>query len=245
MELKDRYIDELRKVLQTPRGRKRRRSIQRIIDYTEAHPVLTHRPSGHRTWVWSDLHLRHANIIKYCERPFQNAPEMDRALMTSWRTVVGPDDTVLNGGDVALAGSLGAGGRTRIREAPGAKLLVVGNHDFGRRSGTLDAAGHDVATGILAVDTDPPMVLTHVPMEAVPQGWVNLHGHVHNNEPLRTTPHINVCVEQTEYRPVPLESLVTVAKHLLAGDVPEGTTTRERIWSAEAPAGRSAEPRRR
>ena len=97
MDLKDRYIDGLRKVLQTPRGRKKPRSIQRIIDYTEAQPVLTHRPSGHRTWVWSDLHLRHANIIKYCERLFRTAPEMDRALMTAWRYVVGPDDTVLNG----------------------------------------------------------------------------------------------------------------------------------------------------
>ena len=132
--------------------------------------MLTHRPSGHRSWVWSDLHLRHANIIKYCARPFRTAREMDLALMTAWRSVVGPDDTVLNGGDVALAGSLDEDGRTELREAPGAKLLVVGNHDFGRKNGIPDAAEHDVSTGILAVDTDPPMVLTHVPLDAVPPG---------------------------------------------------------------------------
>ena len=122
-----------------------------------------HRPETDRTWFWSDLHLRHANIIKHCNRPFADAREMDRAFMTVWTSAVGPDDAVLNGGDVALAGRLGERGRARIRAAPGRKLLVVGNHDFGRRTGVLEPAGHDLAAGILAVDTDPPLALTHVP----------------------------------------------------------------------------------
>ena len=62
-------------------------------------------------------------------------------------------------------------------------------------------------TSILTVDTDPPMVLTHVPMDGVPSGWVNLYGHVHNNEPLR---------------------VVALGKRLLVGEVP-GETTVERI----------------
>ena len=62
---------------------------------------------------------------------------------------------------------------------------------------------------------------------------MNLYGHVHNNEPLRETLHINVCVEHTDYRPVPLGSLVTLAKHLLVGHVPDGSTTGDRIRSAE------------
>ena len=237
LDLKHLYLEELRRILATKKPRENPRGIRRIIDYTEAHPVAVHRRDGHRTWVWSDLHLRHANIIKYCKRPFANARDMDRTMMTAWKSVVGPDDTVLNGGDVALAGSLGESGRARIREAPGRKILVVGNHDFNRRIGLLDAAGHGVATGILAIDTDPPMVLTHLPMGTLPPGWVNLYGHVHNNEPLRETPHINVCVEHTDYRPLPLESLVTLAKHLLAGYVPEGATTGDRIQNAAgAPA---------
>ena len=194
-----------------------------------------HRPDGHRTWVWSDLHLRHANIIKiikHCKRPFANARDMDRAMMTAWKSVVATDDTVLNGGDIALAGSLGESGRARLREAPGRKILVVGNHDFNRRSGLLDAAGHGAATGMLSIDTDPPMVLTHIPMGVLPLGWVNLYGHVHNNELLRETPHINVCVEHTDYRPLPLGSLLTLAKHLLVGHVPDGTTSSDRIQSA-------------
>ena len=235
--LKHLYLEELHRIVATkkPGGR----AIRWIIDYTETHPVAVHRPDRHRTWVWSDLHLRHANIIKHCKRPFANARDMDRTMMTAWKSVVGTGDTVLNGGDVALAGSLGESGRARIREAPGRKILVVGNHDFNRKTGLLDAAGHGIATGILSIDTDPPMVLTHIPMGALPPSWVNLYGHVHNNEPLRETPHINVCVEHTDYRPLPLGSLVTLAKHLLAGDVPEGTTTDDRIRNAEGANGQT------
>ena len=71
------------------------------------------RPGGHRTWVWSDLHRRHANIIKRCNRRFADARELDRALTTAGTSVARPDDTVLNGGDIALAGSLGERGRAR------------------------------------------------------------------------------------------------------------------------------------
>ena len=68
LDLKHLYLEELHRIVATkkPGGR----GIRRIIDHTEAHPVGLHRPDGHRTWVWSDLHLRHANIIKYCKRPF-------------------------------------------------------------------------------------------------------------------------------------------------------------------------------
>ena len=34
-----------------------------------------------------------------------------------------------------------------------------------------------------------------------------------------------MCVEHTDYRPVPLEGVVTLAKRLLGGDIPEGATT--------------------
>ena len=176
IELKHLYLEALQRILATGKPRGNRRGIRRIIDYTETHPVEVHRPGGHRTWVWSDLHLRHGNIIKYCDRPFRDAPHMDGAIMTGWRSAVGDGDTLLNGGDVALAGALDEAGRAELREAPGRKLLVVGNHDFNRRTGLLDAAEHETATGILAIDTDPPMALTHLPMDGLPPGWVNLYG---------------------------------------------------------------------
>ena len=230
-KLRDLYVEELERIVKS--GKHGSRGVRRIIDYTETHRVLRHQPSNrHGTWVWSDLHLRHANIIKYCARPFAGADEMDRALMAAWTSAVSDGDTVLNGGDIALAGSLRESDRAEIRRAPGRKLFTVGNHDFHRKTGFLEGSGHDAAAGVIVIESDPPMVLTHLPMGPLPPGWVNLYGHVHNNEPLRDTPHINVCVEHTDYRPLPLESILTLAKAVLTGRRPDGLTTADRIRSA-------------
>ena len=62
--------------------------------------------TGARTWIWSDLHLYHKNIIRYCSRPFQSVEAMNEALLAAWKETVGEDDTIICGGDIALAGAL-------------------------------------------------------------------------------------------------------------------------------------------
>ena len=99
-------------------------------------------------------------------------------------------------------------------------------HSFRSSPATVAAA---VVTGLAVFDTDPPMVLTHLPLRNPPAGWVNLHGHVHH-EPPAGHPYINVCVDHTDYRPIPLTDLVTLAKHQAAGRSPVGDTTIEQIW---------------
>ena len=65
-------------------------------------------------------------------------------------------------------------------------------------------------------------------MNEVPDGTINIHGHVHDDPP-RQTPHINVSVEQLDYRPVSLASLRALAGVLVKGEYPEGNTTLERL----------------
>jgi len=52
----------------------------------------------------ADTHYSHANIIKYCNRPFANAAEMNRQLVDNWNAVVSPSDIVFHLADVTLGG---------------------------------------------------------------------------------------------------------------------------------------------
>src|SRR5690606_36562794 len=61
---------------------------------------------ANRVWFTSDHHFGHANIIKFCNRPYADADEMDRALVEKWNDVVGPDDMVFHLGDFTLGGGI-------------------------------------------------------------------------------------------------------------------------------------------
>ena len=55
-------------------------------------------------WFTSDTHFRHANILKYCDRPFADIDEHDDALVENWNLVVAPYDKVYHLGDFTLGG---------------------------------------------------------------------------------------------------------------------------------------------
>ena len=57
-------------------------------------------------WYRADTHFGHDNIIKYCNRPFTSAAQMDAALMENLRAKVGPEDTLWIVGDFALVQSI-------------------------------------------------------------------------------------------------------------------------------------------
>lgn len=116
----------------------------------------------------------------------------------------------------------------RIRATGGArKWLVFGNHDL-TGGGVLRVDGFDDVCSLLCADGDPPLVLTHLPLTQVPAGVVNIHGHTHAEPPGRS-PHINVSVEQLDYRPVALDRLRKLARALVKGHYPSGATTLERL----------------
>ena len=189
----------------------------------------TYRPeAGARTWIWSDLHLHHKNIIRYCKRPFETVEAMNDALLAAWRETVGQADTIICGGDIALAGALRPERLTHLRAMPGRKLLVRGNHDFGR-NGRPAETGSDATWMTLVITGQPTLLVTHMAMDEVPEEAVNLHGHVHNNEPLRHGPYVNMCVEHTEYRPLALEAVRRLALARLDDPRPRAATTAEEI----------------
>ena len=113
--------------------------------------------TGARTWIWSDLHLHHKNIIRYCSRPFQSVETMNEALLAAWKETVGEADTIICGGDIALAGALKRERLARVRAMPGRKLLVRGNHDFGRNGRPADT-GSDATWMTLVITGNPTLV---------------------------------------------------------------------------------------
>jgi calcineurin-like phosphoesterase family protein len=78
-------------------------------------------------WFTADLHFGHANIIRYCHRPFANVEEMDDGLTARWNLTVHPDDEVWVVGDVAM-GQIGQT-LSHVASLHGHKVLVPGNHD--------------------------------------------------------------------------------------------------------------------
>ena len=130
------------------------------------------------TWIWSDLHLGHDNTIRHFGRPFTDTWQMDEVLFSTWERTVRPGDTIICLGDVAVGGLSGTR-LARLRRAPGRKILVIGNHEI-NRIGCVDIEGFDEIHMTLYASGTPPLLLTHMPLYKVPEGCVNVHGHIHN-----------------------------------------------------------------
>lgn len=187
------------------------------------------------TWFTADLHLGHANIIGYSNRPFADVDAMDEALVERWNARVRPDDTVWVLGDVAM-------GRideslTLVQRFQGRKLLLAGNHDrcfagHGEKAERwveryLDAGFAEIHQGTIALDVAGHTVRAcHFPYEGdshdhdryvrerpTDDGSWLLHGHVHERWRQRERM-INVGVDAWGWAPV---DDATIAGLLAAG----------------------------
>ena len=187
------------------------------------------------TWFTADLHLGHANIIGYCNRPFADAEAMNRSLVEGWNDAVGDGDTVWVLGDVAL-GRL-SDTLALVSMLRGRKLLLAGNHDrcwegHGKRAKGwteryLDAgfaevhqgqlplrvAGHEVLACHFPYRGDSQDRDRYVDQRPADRGQWLLHGHVHERWRQRGRM-INVGVDAWGYRPVAEQ---TIAELLTKG----------------------------
>ena len=108
-----------------------------------------------KTFIISDTHFFHANIIKYCHRPWlqdgdlgrddnwasreikaERAREMDEFLISQWNATVGPDDDVWHCGDLAFGPKAGDEGHIilLLKQLNGNIHLIKGNHDHATKA---------------------------------------------------------------------------------------------------------------
>ena len=81
-----------------------------------------------KIWVTSDTHFGHANIIKYCNRPYSSVGQMDTGLIVNINSLVAPEDTLIHGGDFCF-GNYDSIINFRKRINCRHIHLVLGNHD--------------------------------------------------------------------------------------------------------------------
>ena len=147
----------------------------------------------------ADTHFNHENIIKYCNRPFENVKEMNEYIITKWNSVVTKNDIVYHLGDV------GFGTREELKNLVsrlnGTKILIRGNHDFRRGVNGWKKVGFvEVYRKRLILDN---LILTHEPIE-VEENFINVFGHIHD-KPLdakfNKENHICVSCDVIDYTP--------------------------------------------
>lgn len=166
-----------------------------------------------KIFVISDTHWGHANIIKYCNRPFKDVHEMDAIMIDNWHATVKPEDIVYHLGDVymPIKGDDKQARWDRLTKLPGRKRLILGNHDNGKNQ-LLNKMFEKIVMWRYFKEFNA--LLTHVPVHprslvnGKDRATVNFHGHIHNNEDMKDDRYKNVCVEVMNYKPVELESLI-------------------------------------
>lgn len=158
------------------------------------------------TWIISDTHFRHGNIIAYCNRPYNH----DELMVENWESLVAPHEPILHLGDVfSWYGENDA--REIIAALPGDIHFIPGNHD--RKTQKKIAKAGWTRHRPFITELDGSLVaFTHYPLASPPEFDVNIHGHIHNNGwTIPLSDHqirVNVSVEVINYRPVRLRDVL-------------------------------------
>lgn len=150
-------------------------------------------------WFTADHHFGHENIIKYTNRPFKNAKEMDDVMIERWNDVVRDEDTVFHLGDFSLNRSWDFVISNLVTELNGNIVIIPGGHDVW----AYDENAHifldnpDVTDAKVFIQDrlyiteklipkrdgySVPITMCHYPMlswERSHYGAPHLHGHTH------------------------------------------------------------------
>jgi calcineurin-like phosphoesterase family protein len=181
------------------------------------------------TWIISDTHFLHDNIVKYCDRPGNH----NSLMSLNWASAVQPEDTILHLGDIFMGNATKAA--KLIAKLPGDKWFIRGNHDHKALSfyanlgfkhvGQTDFGANNTAYVELG---EHRILFTHYPDVTWMDKWtINVHGHIHNNKHgynLAERDYRNVSVEVMDYAPTRLRDIIDGTSY--AGRLEKGTQSK-------------------
>jgi len=148
----------------------------------------------------ADHHFGHRNILRFCNRPFDDVDEHDRELIDRWNSTVTSVDIVWHLGDFSYRGG-GKLARKVFSQLRGSKHLICGNHDGQTVRELPWSSVRDYAD--ISVE-DQRLILFHYSMKVWPSmrnGAVQLYGHSHGKMPADRQS-IDVGVDNWAFRPV-------------------------------------------
>jgi len=138
------------------------------------------------TWITSDLHLGHANIMKFCPNTrgqFRDISHMNAQMLRMWNDLIQPEDLVYILGDVAFMQPTEA--TKWLRSMSGNKILIEGNHDRKRlKDGVFPSCFQEIHKYLEIVYNGTMVILFHYPIaewNQIHRGAVHFYGHLHQN----------------------------------------------------------------
>ena len=174
-----------------------------------------------QTWVYSDPHFYHNNIVKFTNydetklRPWDCVEQMTEDMIQWYNELVGVNDRVYILGDVAFTP---ASMRAAVSRLNGRKVLVPGNHEPPQMRKYFDL--FDDVRGYIVKKN---FIMSHIPIheQSVGRWKLNIHGHLHNNQVMDLPQDFDVnqdvypdtryycaCVERTNFRPILLDTIL-------------------------------------
>lgn len=176
------------------------------------------------TWITSDTHFNHKNIIKYCGRPFYNVHEMNYTIIERWNECIKPNDNVMHLGDFGFGSKQSL--EKIFKKLNGNITLFIGNHDKKKIYNELPFWNIKQGVDDNLYICDQQVLRCHYPYpESMPEGEIDkfakrrpidigqwlICGHIHEKWKLRGRM-INVGVDVWDFRPVHFDQIVEICK---------------------------------
>lgn len=166
----------LRLAARTPETSGTRRRVRAMLrrGRTDGGGILRPGPRG-RTWLTADLRLGSESALDERERPFRKRRRDERHAVREVERHGRPERHRGRRRQCRRAGGIRSDLREEWLALPGRKVLVIGPDEIGPTGG-IDAATWETAHLCLIVPTRPELAISHLRIETVPAGSINLHG---------------------------------------------------------------------